>query len=257
MPVTQRDRLVRFASIALIGAFLVVVAFEIVAIWIPAIGRGEAPPGMDLGFYTERTQSWLDGNGFYRERQLQGPYRIENGDALYPPPAILLFLPWALGVPAALWWLIPLGVAVAALWRLKPPLWAWAILAGVFVHGRMLLAIILGNPSIWAFAAILGGAAFGWPALVALSKPVLAPFALIGATRRSWWIGLVIVGVGALAFAPMWPDYLRVLVDARNERDIWYVIGEVPIAAALAIVGWAGMRSRRDARPIPPVMAAA
>ena len=75
-------------------------------------------------------------------------------------------------------------------------------------------------------------------------KPVLALFALIGATRRSWRIGLAVVGVAALAFAPMRPDYVRVLVDARNERDIWYVIGEVPIAAALAIVGWAGMRSR-------------
>ena len=257
MPVNRRDRLVRFASIALIGAFLVVVAFEIVAIWIPAIGRGEAPPGMDLGFYTERTQSWLDGTGFYRDRQLHGPYRIENGDALYPPPAILLFLPWALGAPAALWWLIPLGIAAAALWRLRPPLWALAILAGVFVHGRMLIAIILGNPSIWAFAGILGGAAFGWPALVALTKPVLAPFALIGATRRSWWIGLAAVGVAALAFAPMWPDYVRVLVDARNERDIWYVIGEIPIAAALAIVGWAGMRARHKAQTGTPAQAPA
>lgn len=219
-------------------------------IWIPAIGRGEAPPGMDLGFYIERTRSWLDGDGFYRVRQLAGPYRIENGDALYPPPILLLMLPWAIGAPAALWWLIPLGVAAISLYKLRPPLWAWALLALVMVYGRMLIAIILGNPSIWAFAAILGGAAFGWPALGALIKPVLAPFALIGSGRRSWWIGLVVVVIAAIAFAPMWPDYIRVLVDARNERDIWYVIGEVPIAIALAIVGFAGRANVNEVGPI-------
>lgn len=235
----RRARLVRFGLVSLFGALLLVVVYEVATIWIPAVQNGEAPPGMDLGIYVDRTRSWLDGEGFYRDRQLNGPYRIENGDSLYPPPTILLFLPWALGAPGALWWLIPLAVSVVALRRLQPPLWGWVVLAFVLVYGRMLIAIILGNPSIWAFAGILAGAAFGWPALVALIKPVLAPFALVGATRRSWWIGLAAVAVAAVAFGPMWLDYARVLADARNERDIWYVIGEVPTAVALTIVGLA------------------
>ena len=243
----RRARLVRFGLASLLCALLLVVVYEVATIWIPAVQNGEAPPGMDLGIYVDRTRSWLDGEGFYRDRQLNGPYRIENGASLYPPPTILLFLPWALGAPGALWWLIPLAVSVVALRRLQPPLWGWVVLAFVLVYGRMLIAIILGNPSIWAFAGILAGAAFGWPALLALIKPVLAPFALVGATRRSWWIGLAAVAVAAVAFGPMWLDYARVLADARNERDIWYVIGEVPTAVALAIVGLASSRRSQEA----------
>jgi hypothetical protein len=233
----RRARLVRFGLISLIAALLLVVAWEIATIWIPAVNNGEAPPGMDHGFYVDRTRSWLEGDGFYRVRQLAGPYTIENGDALYPPPLILLMLPWVLGAPAFLWWLIPLAVTAVSLYRLRPPLWAWAILVAVLVYRRMLIAIVLGNPSIWAFAAILAGAAYGWPAVGALTKPVLAPFSLIGANRRSWWIGLIPVAMAAAVFAPMWPQYLQVLADARNDRDIWYVVGEVPIAIALTVVG--------------------
>jgi hypothetical protein len=258
-------RLRTFALRALVGAFLLVVVFEIVTIWVPASQNGEAPIGYDLGIYVERTRSWLDGGGFYRDRQLAGPYVIENGDALYPPPAILLFLPWALGAPAILWWAIPLGLMAVSLYRLRPALWAWAVFTGlVLVYGRTLIAIVLGNPSMWAFAGILGGAAFGWPALAALSKPILAPFALIGAWRRSWWLGLAVIGVACFAFAPMWPDYVRVLRDARSGRDIWYVIGEVPTAIALCVVCFgsttrlrpamarAGSAVRRVVRPAVP-----
>lgn len=234
----RRARLVRFAAVSLTGALLLAVAVEIVATWIPAVQRGEAPIGYDLNIYIERTRSWLDGNGFYLPRQLNGPYLIQNGDALYPPPAILLFLPWALGLPAVLWWLIPLGVTVVSIRRLRPPLWAAGVLVGlVLVYGRTIIAIILGNPSIWVFAGILAGAAFGWPALVALIKPVLAPFALIGASRRSWWMGLAIVVVLSVPFAGMWLDYARVLADARTDRDLSYPIGELPVAMALATVG--------------------
>jgi hypothetical protein len=255
----RRARLIRFAVIALGVALLVDIGLEIVTVWIPAVQRGEAPIGYDLSIYVDRTRSWLDGEGFYRARQLAGPYIIENGDSLYPPPVILLFLPWALGAPAILWWLIPAAVVALSLRKLRPPLWGWVFLVGpVLVYGRTLIAIILGNPSIWGFAAILAGAAYGWPALGALIKPVLAPFALIGAGRRSWWIGLAVVAVVALAFAPMWPDYGRALANARNDREIWYVIGEIPTAAVLSIVAWACAR-RLDPgnRPMrPPLLIA-
>jgi hypothetical protein len=253
----RRARLIRFAVIALGVALLIDIAFEIVTVWVPAVQRGEAPIGYDLGIYVNRTRSWLDGEGFYRARQLAGPYVIENGDSLYPPPAILLFLPWALGAPAVLWWLIPFAVVVLSLRKLRPPLWGWVLLVlPVLVYGRTLIAIILGNPSIWGFAAILAGAAYGWPALGALIKPVLAPFALIGAGRRSWWIGLAVVAVVALAFAPMWPDYGRALANAHNDREIWYVVGEIPTAAVLSIVAWAlARRVNRGNGPISSALA--
>ena len=243
----RRARLVEFGLRALIVALLAMVALQVATIWIPNMQNGEAPPGMDYGFYVERTQSWMAGDGFYRDRQLHGPYVIDNGDALYPPPIVLLMVPWALGAPAALWWAIPVALAAFALRALRPPLWAWVVLAAVLVYKRTLIAIVLGNPAIWAFAGILAGAAWGAPGLLAMVKPVLAPFALVGAWHRSWWVGLVVVAVVAVAFAPMWPDYVRVLVDARNSRDAWYVIGEVPTGIALAFVGVMARRRLRVA----------
>ena len=246
----RRARLVAFGLRALIVALLAMVALQVATIWIPNMQNGEAPPGMDYGFYVERTQSWLAGGGFYRDRQLHGPYVIDNGDALYPPPIVLLILPWALGAPAVLWWAIPIALVAFALRALRPPLWAWVVLAAVLVYKRTLIAIVLGNPAIWGFAGILAGAAWGAPGLLALVKPVLAPFALVGAWRRSWWMGLAVVALVAIAFAPMWPDYIRVLVDARNSRDIWYVIGEVPTGIALAVVGVLARRRMTRGAPI-------
>jgi hypothetical protein len=242
-PASRREALVRFATFALAAALLAELAWMIATIWTQASAASIPTVGYDFSIYVDRTRSWLGGDGFYRARQLMGPYSIEGGDALYPPPAILLFLPWALGAPAFLWWAIPFLVGAVSLWRMRPPLWAWVVLlAVVTLYPRTFVAIVLGNPSMWAFAAVLAGAAFGWPAVAALVKPALAPFALIGASRRSWWIALAIVGLLAVAFAPMWPDYLHVLEDARYSGSIDYVIGEIPIAAALAIVGWVANR---------------
>ena len=245
----RRARLTAFALRALIVALLAMVALQVVTIWIPNMQNGEAPPGMDYGFYVERTQSWMAGDGFYRDRQLHGPYDIENGDALYPPPIVLLMLPWALGAPAVLWWAIPIGLTAAALRRLRPPLSAWVVLAAVLVYRRTLIAIVLGNPAIWALAGILAGAAWGAPGVLAFVKPVLAPFALTGARKRSFWIAVAAAGLISIAFLPMWPTYLQVLRDAHNTRDVWYVIGEVPTGIALAFV--AVFSSRRRAQPSP------
>jgi hypothetical protein len=170
-------RLSRFAlttsaiAILLLASWLFVsVAVEMVRVHGPSLGN-------DFAIYLERTRSWLAGDGFYRARQLDGPYALELGDALYPPPSVLLFLPWAMGVPAMLWWLVPLGVAVMSLVRLKPPPWAWLLLLASFaLIPRLWVAISLGNPSIWVFAAVLAGWAFRWPAALALLKPALAPF---------------------------------------------------------------------------------
>ena len=251
----RRARLVEFGLRALIVALLAMVALQVVTIWIPNMQNGEAPPGMDYGFYVERTQSWLAGDGFYRDRQLHGPYDIENGDALYPPPIVLLMLPWVLGAPAALWWAIPTALVILALRKLRPPLWAWVVLAAVLVYKRTLIAIVLGNPSIWAFAGILAGAAWGAPGVLALVKPVLAPFAVTGARDRSFWIALAVVGSVSLLFLPMWPTYLQVLRDAHNTRDVWYVIGEVPTAMALAVVAVASQRRRASLKPVHDLVA--
>ena len=248
----------RVVLVALVAVLALELGWMLASVWSGAAAATRPTIGYDFSIYVDRTQSWLNGDGFYRARQLTGPYSIEGGDALYPPPAILLFLPWALGAPAILWWALPLAIAAVSLWRLRPPLWAWLVLLALpTLYPRTLVAIVLGNPSIWAFAAVLAGAAFGWPAVAAFVKPVLAPFALIGASRRSWWMALAILGVLALAFGPMWSDYVRVLQDARYGGNADYVLGEIPIGSALALVGVVGSRQRlaRD-RTVPTIASA-
>ena len=254
----RRAKVLRFAVVVLAAMMALELAWMLGSVWSQAAAATRPTLGYDFSIYVDRTQSWLNGDGFYRARQLTGPYTIEGGDALYPPPTILLFLPWALGTPAILWWALPLAIAAFSLWRIRPPVWAWLVLLAVLtLYPRTLVAIVLGNPSMWAFSAILAGAAFGWPAVAALLKPALAPFALIGASRRSWWIALGIVGGLALAFWPMWAEYVRVLQDARNTGSLDYVLGEIPIGAVLALVGLIANRRRLEAGRAVPLIARA
>ena len=243
----RRAKVLRFALFMFAAVITLELAWMLGSVWSQAAGATRPTLGYDFSIYVDRTQSWLNGDGFYRPRQLTGPYTIEGGDALYPPPSILLFLPWALGAPAILWWALPLAIAAASLWRIRPPALAWLLLLAVLtLYPRTMVAIVLGNPSMWALSAILAGAAFGWPAVGALVKPALAPFALIGASRRSWWTALAIVAGLALAFGPMWSDYVRVLQDARNTDGLDYLVGEIPIGAVLAVVGLLANRRRLE-----------
>jgi hypothetical protein len=241
----RRANLLRFGLVALASVMAIELAWMLWSILSESAAPTRATIGYDFSIYVERTQSWLNGEGFYKARQLAGPYAIERGDALYPPPAILLFLPWALGAPAILWWAVPLTIAAASLWRIRPPWWSWLVLAAVLtLYPRTFVAIVLGNPSIWAFSAVLAGAAFGWPAVIALLKPALAPLALVGAYRRSWWIAQGGAAVLVLAIGPMGVDYVQVLRDARYSGGYDYVLGEIPIGVALAVVGVAANRRR-------------
>ena len=46
------------------------------------------------------------------------------------------------------------------------------------------------------------------PAVFALLKPSLAPFALFGASRRSWWIALAVLVAFSVPFGALWADWL-------------------------------------------------
>jgi hypothetical protein len=102
--------LARPLAFALTVVILGFLAFEL-AIVIPRM-RPEAL-GVDFHQYLAHTQRWLDGGSLYLERQLQGPYEIQAGDSLYPPPILYLTVPFALGVPQLLWWAIPLTIIAA------------------------------------------------------------------------------------------------------------------------------------------------
>ena len=250
----------RLLLLALTGAILTFAVLDAALILPLSFSyQGGAAVGMDYGIYMDRTHDWLAGDGFYTNRQLTGlPYEIQNGDSFYPPTLLYLLVPFALGLPAVLWWLIPVAIIAAALVRIRPPTWAWPIMAFVLLLPRTPVVLVLGNPSLWMIAAAFAGVAWGWPAVLLVLKPTLAPFALIGIRRHSSWIALVALALLSLPFGAMWLQYGTALVNAQNARGLEYTLGEWPLMIA-PLAAWAGQQTMRrsssssatDERPAP------
>jgi hypothetical protein len=198
--------------------------------------------GWDYHIYMDRAADFVAGRGFYLPRQLAGPYLILNGDALYPPPAVLLFVPF-LYLPPVLYWAIPLAVAAVVIAWHRPAIWAWPIITAIPIWNLYLMhEITKGNPGLWTLAAF--SLATVWPRMGPFTalKWGLTPFALFGIWRRDWWIGAGVLLVVCLALAPMWPDYIRVVQDARG-TSVDYMIGEYPMML-IPLVAWAAGRRK-------------
>ena len=65
----------------------------------------------------------------------------------------------------------------------------------------------------WSVAFASLALVYAWPGPFVLIKPTLAPFALIGITRR-WWAGLAAFALLCVPFAGMWADWLHVVLDS-------------------------------------------
>jgi hypothetical protein len=159
--------------------------------------------------------------------QLAGPYPVTDGAILYPPPIVALMAPF-LVLPAALFWIVPLATIVGVVVRHRPAAWSWPLLALGLAYPVTSLKLVHGNPVMWIAAAVALATLTAGPAVFALLKPTLAPFALLGAPRRNWWIALAVAAAVAIVFAPLWPDYLAVLSNARYEKGALYSLDEVP-----------------------------
>ena len=197
--------------------------------------------GADLTLYLDATRAWIGGASFYPADQLAGPYAITDGDILYPPSTIPLFAAF-LVLPAVLFWLVPLAVTGWVVLRHRPAPWTWPLMALCLAYIPTTVKIVHGNPFMWTTAGVALGTLYGWPAVFALLKPSLAPFALLGIRRRSWWIAAAGFALLALAFAPMWPDYLRTLLDSRG-GGLFYSLSDVPLML-LPIIAWLGRHDR-------------
>lgn len=205
----------------------------------------EQPLGVDYVLYRDVTARWLAGGPFYEPSQLAGPYEITAGDVLYPPVGLWLFVPFAVApipLSAALWWAIPIGVTAWTVRRLRPQPIVWPLIALCVAWPTTLLKTWTGNPVIWAVAAMALGVVYAWPAVFALLKPSLFPFALFGANRRTWWLALGVVVLLSLPFGNMWADWLTSVVNSRG-GGILYSSLEIPMLL-LPVVAWAG-RARR------------
>jgi len=109
-------------------------------------------------------------------------------------------------VAAILWWAIPVGITGWAIWRLRPRPESWPVLALCIAWPTTLLKTWTGNPVIWSMAAMALGVIYAWPSVWVLLKPSLAPFALFGASRRSWWVAAVVFVLACVPFGGLWAD---------------------------------------------------
>lgn len=232
----------RRLPLALIALALAWIAMEAVVVATTSDTRLAQARGFDRDTYVWAAQDWLAGRGFYHAYQLAGPYQVQAREILYPPPVLLLLAPFTV-LPHALWWAVPIAVTAAAVAHWRPSRWGWAALLWCSALPASADAVLDGNPVIWAVAAV--ALATRWPAFApwVLLKPVFAPFALLHARSRWWWAGMGVWALACLAFLPMWPDYLRVLANARWPADggPLYPLVQAPLVA-VPVIAWAARR---------------
>jgi hypothetical protein len=205
----------------------------------------EQPFGVDFELYRDVASRWLAGGPYFEPYQLAGPYDIRAGDVLYPPVALLLFVPFAVlpGLAAwLLWWVVPLGAIAWAIWQLHPRPEVWPLLAACVAWPTTLLKTWTGNPVIWCVAALALGTLYRWPSVFVLLKTSLFPFALFGANRRSWWVALGVFLALNLPFVGLSADWVTSVVNSRG-AGVLYSALEVPMLL-LPLVAWLGRRPR-------------
>jgi hypothetical protein len=244
-----------FGAGAVVVVLLVFAVLEAAIVLPPALTSGlHVTWGMDFRLYVEHATRWMAGEGFYLPVQLAGPYVIEDVQgAAYPPVLLYLLVPFVVGLPWVVWWLVPLAVVGAAVVKSRPAPWQWVALALILVYPRTWTIVVLGNPAMWALAALAAGMVWKWPAVGVLLKATFAPLALVGIRHRSWWVALAVAGLLALPFGMMWLDYLTAVMNAETSRGLEYTLGEWPVALLLVVslAGSPGARwSWRSARRI-------
>lgn len=241
------SRLGRWARPVRLGLALFAALTAIAFTWrlwvVLSVGAGSVV-GVDRGIYKEAALRWAGGGFWFYAEQLAGPYTIIQGHVLYPPTALPWLVPAAY-LPDALWWGLPICVIAGIVWHHRPAIWAWPVMGLCLSTFWSVEIIASGNPGLWiAMFAALGTVRRPAFALVLL-KPSLAPFALLGARSRGWWVLLAAFVAVSLASLPMWIDYVHVLLNGRGPLAVvWYSIRDVPLVS-VPLVAWAAR-----ARPI-------
>jgi hypothetical protein len=195
----------------------------------------------DLLIYRDATRRLLSGGSWYLEHQVTGQYSITHGDVLYPPVAAWFFAPWLVlppwtftAIPAALllWWVA----------RTRPRPWAWPLLTLAATYPITLLYVVFANPSIWAAAFVAMGLRYGWPGVLVLLKPSLAPFAAVGMWTRGWWIALALLAAACLPVLGPTLEYPRVVLNGKG-GGLLYSLASLPVML-LPLIAWAASTQR-------------
>jgi len=113
-------------------------------------------------------------------------------------------------LPTFVWYVVPPLVIGWVIWHHRPAPWSWPLLALCLAWPFTVNTVLYGNPTPWIAMCVALGTVYGWPAVGVLLKPSLAPFALVGVRRPSWWIALTIGAALSLPLLPLWIQYLAV-----------------------------------------------
>jgi hypothetical protein len=117
---------------------LAIAELAVIATQTAALTTPEYEFGQDHRFYVDAARRWLETGAFYLPHQTSGPYSISlMVDVLYPPPALLLFVPFV-WLPWPLWWLIPAATLLYVIRWLHPAPWSWPVIALLVVWPRTL-----------------------------------------------------------------------------------------------------------------------
>jgi len=201
----------------LVLGFAVVEAAWLALAFIPA-HRENFWIGMDYGYYRDVGVQWLHTGEMSLPSQLAGGYVMHTmTDVMYPPNALLLFVPFAF-LPAVVWWVAPIAILAFVVAGWSPAPWARLAAALLLLYPTSAFAYVLGNSSIWTAAFLAAGLRWGWPVALLAIKPSIAPLGILLMRRRSAWLGAVVLAAASLVWLPLWFDYV---VAMRNATVGW------------------------------------
>jgi hypothetical protein len=227
-----------------------------VAIWnVGAAARGGMSTfvGLDFDHYVAATRRWLELGTPYVPSEVAGRFEFGDLTFLHPPISLALVAPFVV-LPPLLFWLVPLlGTAcIVATWQ--PARWTWPIMALQLNWPRFGGALIVGNTDLWVVFFIAAGLRYGWPVLLLVVKPSIAPFAIVDfvallradavPVRRWREIAAVaaILVLGAAPFGRLWLEWLSVV--RNSPADPLYSIAAIPWLT-IPVVAWMGRRRYR------------
>jgi hypothetical protein len=103
---------------------------------------------------------------------------------------------------------------------------------------------IYGNPTMWVAMAVALGTVWRWPAVLAVLKPSLAFFAVIGVRDRWFWIAGGVLLLVSLAMLPDWREYLAAMSNLRDENLTYSLFDSAFVL--IGVIAWAGRTPRRE-----------
>ena len=248
-----RYRTIRLAAMGLTGMFLLLLARDLYLVtqWQP--NELALAVGGDYRAHMAVAQRVLNGGSYYNLDQF-APYPIRGGDVLYPPVTIYLLVPVSVlpePIRAIVWWGIPLSLIGWAVVRHRPAWWSWPALALCCWWWRTPSQIIHGNIVMWIGAAVAVGTIYRWPAVLAIVKPSVAPFALIGIRSRAWWLAFAALILLSLPFLAWTLQYPAVIANLQGLSPV-YSLPEYPFLGIPVIAMLAARDRVTAARPVDP-----